>query len=165
MHLHALLFSASFKSENTKTYLLSCIHLQNPKIPYTNHITLLHHYLLYLHLHLVLDNHSVELGARKFFYKLLEEERQELSRLFLESSILNPEFPCGENLLLQTTLCTWSPHELAPLLSVISCWILSTAASKQAMLTGAVQTGTTSGAAVGSAYAMGSSTSENSRKH
>jgi hypothetical protein len=72
-HLHVLLFLASFKSENTKTYLLSCIHLQNPKIPSTHHIyfiallfTLfaLLHILFYLRLHLVLDKHSVELGTQ-----------------------------------------------------------------------------------------------------
>jgi hypothetical protein len=72
-HLHALLFSALFKSENTKTYLLSCIHLQNPKIFYRIISTSLHRYLLclhyhyilfYLHLHLVLDNQSVELGTQ-----------------------------------------------------------------------------------------------------
>jgi hypothetical protein len=37
-HLDELLFSASFKSENTNTHLLSCIHLQNPKIPLPHHI-------------------------------------------------------------------------------------------------------------------------------
>jgi hypothetical protein len=71
-HLHALLFSASFKSENIKTHLLSCIQLQNPKIPFTHHmyfIALLStlfalSYLFYLHLHLVLDNHSMELGTQ-----------------------------------------------------------------------------------------------------
>jgi hypothetical protein len=71
-HLQVLLFSASFKSENTKTYLFSCIHLKNPK--HLTHIIfiLLHCYLLYLHshilfylyLHLVLDNHSVELETQ-----------------------------------------------------------------------------------------------------
>jgi hypothetical protein len=71
-HLHALLFSASFKFENTKTHLLSCIQLQNPKISFTHHIYFLalylrylhYHILFYLHLHLVLDNHSVELGTQ-----------------------------------------------------------------------------------------------------
>jgi hypothetical protein len=38
MHLHTLLFSASFYSENTKTYSLSCIHNQNPKTPLPYHI-------------------------------------------------------------------------------------------------------------------------------
>jgi hypothetical protein len=30
-HLHTLLFLASFYSENTKTYFVSCIHNQNPE--------------------------------------------------------------------------------------------------------------------------------------
>jgi hypothetical protein len=37
---------------------------------------------------------------RKLFCRLLEEERRELSRLFSESSILNPGFSHGKNLLL-----------------------------------------------------------------
>jgi hypothetical protein len=71
-HLHALLFSASFKSKNTKTHYLLVYNYKTPK--YLSHVifTLLHCYLLYLHhhilfylyLHLVLDNHSVELGTQ-----------------------------------------------------------------------------------------------------
>jgi hypothetical protein len=38
--------------------------------------------------------------TRKLFCRLLEEERQELSKLLPKSSILNPEFPRGKNLLL-----------------------------------------------------------------
>jgi hypothetical protein len=37
--------------------------------------------------------------TRKLFCRFLEEEWQELSRLFPESSILNPKFPRGKNLL------------------------------------------------------------------
>jgi hypothetical protein len=44
---------------------------------------------------------------------------KKLSLLFLESSIWTPSHRCGENSL-ATSLCTWSPNELAPLLSVIS---------------------------------------------
>jgi hypothetical protein len=38
MHLYTLLFSASFYSENTKIYLLSCTHNQNPKTSLPHHI-------------------------------------------------------------------------------------------------------------------------------
>jgi hypothetical protein len=44
------------------------------------------------------------------------------------------------------------------------CWILSTVASRPAMLADAVQMGRASGAAIGSAYATGSSSSENAEE-
>jgi hypothetical protein len=37
-HLHTLLFSAPFYSENTKIYLLSCTNNQNPKTLLPHHI-------------------------------------------------------------------------------------------------------------------------------
>jgi hypothetical protein len=118
-HLQVLLFSASFKSENTKTYLLSCIHLKNPKTPHTHHIyfILLHCYLLYLH-HLFYFTYIYTLcltttrwswghKTSKLFCRLLEEERQELLRLFHESSILNPEFPRGEMIEQRCPIFRW----------------------------------------------------------
>jgi hypothetical protein len=50
-HLHTLLFSAPFYSENTKTYLLSCTHNQNPKTPLPHHIYFIA--LLFTLLHLL----------------------------------------------------------------------------------------------------------------
>jgi hypothetical protein len=107
---HSFIFS-TILFRKYKTYLLSCSHNQNPKTPLPHHIyfiallfTLLHllSYFIYIHLHLVLDNHSVELGhkTRRLFCRLLEEERGELFWLFPESLILNPEFPRGEYILL-----------------------------------------------------------------
>jgi hypothetical protein len=111
-HLHALLFSASFKSENTKIHLLSCINLQNPKIPFTHHIyfiaslyiyfiCIIIFYFTYIYtLYLKTTQWSWGHKTRNLFCRLLEEERRELSLFFPESSILNPDFPRGENLLL-----------------------------------------------------------------
>jgi hypothetical protein len=111
------LFSALIKSENTKTYLLSCNNIKNPKTP----LTLLHqshnsfslHYcivFILMHLlfyftyikHLVLDIHSVELGTqeKEIVLQVAWRERRELFWLFPESSISTPSYPHGENLLL-----------------------------------------------------------------
>jgi hypothetical protein len=128
-HLHTLLFLASFKSKNTKTHLLSCIHLQNPK--YLSRIisTLLHCYLLYLHhhilfylhLHLVLDNHSVELGTQHKEVVLQVAWRRTMRAFstILREFDIKPRVPSWGKFTLSTTLYTWSPDELAPLLSVI----------------------------------------------
>jgi hypothetical protein len=126
MHLYTLLFSASFYSENTKIYLLSCTHNPNPKKHYYRIIfTLLHCYLLYrtayhiyfnLHSHLVLDNHSVELGTQERGIVLQVAQRR-TTRAFAtvpREFNINPE----GNFTLATTFCTWSPN-LAHLLSVI----------------------------------------------
>jgi hypothetical protein len=73
--------------------------------------TLLHCYLLFV-LHIIFyftyiytlclttTRWSWGHRIRKLFCKLLEEEQQDLFRLFPESSILNPEFSRGNNLLL-----------------------------------------------------------------
>jgi hypothetical protein len=49
--LFALLFSALNYSENTKTYLLSCIHFQNPKTCFPHHIYFIA--LLFILLHII----------------------------------------------------------------------------------------------------------------
>jgi hypothetical protein len=109
-HLHALLFSASFKfriqkhiyflaynykTQNTfdASYLLYCIVIY--------FICIIIFYFTHVYtLCLTTTRWSWGHKTRKLFFMLLEEERREISRLFPESSILNPEFPCGENLLL-----------------------------------------------------------------
>jgi hypothetical protein len=96
----------------TASYLLYCIVI---------YFTLLHIiFYFYLHSHLVLDNHSVELGTQERGI-VLQVARRRTTRAFLtvpESSILTPEFPLWGKFTLATTLCTWSPN-LAHLLSVI----------------------------------------------
>jgi hypothetical protein len=109
--LYALLFLALNYSENTKTYLLLCIHNENRKYHYHSILTLLHCYLLYriayhsyftyiYTLCLTTTRWSWGHKNEELFSRLLEEERKELFRLFPESSILTPSFPHGENLLL-----------------------------------------------------------------
>jgi hypothetical protein len=110
-HLHTLLFLVPFYSENRKAYLLSCTHKQIPKTPFHIIFTLLHCYLLYcicyhilfyLYLHLVLDNHSVELGTQDEEI-VLQVAWRRMSVAFLTAPRefdIKPEFPRGKNLLL-----------------------------------------------------------------
>jgi hypothetical protein len=72
-HLHALLFLELFKSENTKNIFTFLHTPTKPKNILPHYIYFIasyllclhyHHILFYLHLHLVLDNHSVELGTQ-----------------------------------------------------------------------------------------------------
>jgi hypothetical protein len=110
MLARVFLNSSLIKSENTKTYLLSCNHIQNPKTPlsysFSCIIALVYFHasyllyciviyfiafviLFYLHSHLVLDNHSVELGIqeKEIVLQVAWRERRELFRLFPKSSI------------------------------------------------------------------------------
>jgi hypothetical protein len=89
-HLHALLFSASFKFENTKHIYFLVYNYKTQKYLLRIIFTLLHCYLLYLHyyilfylyLHLVLDNHSMELGTRDkgvvYLHLVLDNHSMEL---------------------------------------------------------------------------------------
>jgi hypothetical protein len=130
-HLHKLLFSAPFYSKNTKTYLLSCTHNQNPKNHYHIIITLLYYYLLYciryhilfhLNLHLVLDNHSVELGTQdeEIVLQVAWRRTSEAFLIVLRELNIKPRVPSWGKFTLATTLCNWSPDELAPFLSDIN---------------------------------------------
>jgi hypothetical protein len=79
--------------------------------------TLLYCYLLYrtayhiyfcLHSHLMLDNHSVELGTQERGI-ILQVAGRRTSRAFLtvpREFDINPEFPSWEKFTLATTLCT-----------------------------------------------------------
>jgi hypothetical protein len=110
-HLHSLLFSASFYSENIKHINFLAHTTKTQKYHYRIKSTLLHCYLLYctayyilfyLHSHLVLDNHLVELGTQDEKI-VLQVARRRSTRAF--STIprefdINPEFPRGKNLLL-----------------------------------------------------------------
>jgi hypothetical protein len=96
----------------TTSYLLYCIVI---------YFTVLHIiFYFYLHSHLVLDNHSVELGTQERGI-ILQVTRRRTTRAFLTISRefdINPEFPSWGIFTLATTLCTWSPN-LTHLLSVI----------------------------------------------
>jgi hypothetical protein len=110
-HSCTLLFSASFYSENTKHIYFLAHTTKTQKHHYRIIFLLLHCYLLYriayyiifyLHLHLMFDNHLVELGTqdKKIVLHVAWKRMSGAFWLFPESSILNPKFPHGENLLL-----------------------------------------------------------------
>jgi hypothetical protein len=83
-----------------------CAHNQIPKHHYYCIIfTLLHYtsYYIFTYIHTLCSTitwWSWGHKTRKLFCRLLEEERQELLRLFPESSIFNLEFPHGKKILL-----------------------------------------------------------------
>jgi hypothetical protein len=80
-----------------------------------------HHILFYLHLHLVRDNHSVELGTQDKEV-VLQVAWRRTTRAFLilpREFDIKPRVPSWGKFTLVTKLCTWSPDELAPLFSVI----------------------------------------------
>jgi hypothetical protein len=98
-----------------KKYLLLAYTTKTQKHHYRIIFTLLHCYLLYriayhilfyLHLHLVFDNHSVELKKQDEKIVLQVAWRRTIGAfwLFPESLILNPELPHWENLLCYNTL-------------------------------------------------------------
>jgi hypothetical protein len=71
MHLHALLFLASFNLQIQKHIYFLAYKYKTQKYLSRIIFTLLHYYLLYcisylfhLYSHLVLENHSVELGTQ-----------------------------------------------------------------------------------------------------
>jgi hypothetical protein len=109
--LHALLFSALNYYENTKIYYFFAYTTETQKYHYHSISTLLHCYLLYrlayhiyfyLHSHLVLDNHSVELETQERGI-VLQVAGRRTSGAFLtvpREFDINPEFPSWENLLL-----------------------------------------------------------------
>jgi hypothetical protein len=80
----------------------------------------------YLLLHLVLDNHSVELGTQDEEIVLQVAWRRTSGAFSTVPREFNikPQVPLWGKFTLATTLCTWRPDELAPLLSVItwSCY-------------------------------------------
>jgi hypothetical protein len=94
------------KNTITASYLLYCI---------------CYHILFYLHLHLVLDNHSVELGTQDEEIVLQVAWRRTIGAFLTVpwEFDIKPRVLSWEKFTLATTLCTWSPNELAPLLSVI----------------------------------------------
>jgi hypothetical protein len=87
-HLHALLFSASFYSENTKTYLLSRIHIKPKK--YLSHIifTLLHYYLLYLLSHPKIWNVKINKNRNHVCLNWLKFHKE--LKLFLKALLGKP---------------------------------------------------------------------------
>jgi hypothetical protein len=101
------------KNTITASYLLYCIVIY--------FIAFVYHISFYLLLHLVLDNHSVELGTQEKEI-VLQVAWRRMSGAF---STVPREFDIKPWVLLwgkftlARTLCTWSPDELAPLLSVI----------------------------------------------
>jgi hypothetical protein len=95
----------------TASYLLYCIFLLY-RIAYNIYF--------YLHPHLVLDNHSVELGTQEWEI-ILQVAGRRMTRAF--STVprefdINLKLPSWGKFTLATILCTWSPN-LAHLLSVI----------------------------------------------
>jgi hypothetical protein len=102
------------KSKNiiTASYLLYCI------VIYFTVLDIIFYF--YLHSHLVLDNHSVELGTQERGI-ILQVAGRRMTRDFLtipREFDSNSEFPSWGKFTLATTLCTWSPN-LAHLLNVI----------------------------------------------
>jgi hypothetical protein len=112
MHLYSLLFSASFYPENTKIYLFSCTHSQNPKTPLPHHIYFITlfftlpyctSYFIFTYIHtLCLTTTRWSWGHKneEFF---LQVARRRTMRAFMTvpwEFDINPEFPRGENLLL-----------------------------------------------------------------
>jgi hypothetical protein len=89
-------FHTQPKPKNTITalYLLYCI------VIYFIIFVIIFHFTYFYTLCLTTTRWSWGHKTRRLFCRLLEEERAEIFRLFPESSILNPEFPRGENLLL-----------------------------------------------------------------
>jgi hypothetical protein len=126
--VHALLFSVSFKAKNTKhIYFLA----YNYKTQiYLSHIifTLLHCYLLYLYyhilfylyLHLVLDNHSLELGTqdKEVVLQVAWRTTRAFSSVIWEFDIKPRVFLWGKLFLVQYSAFR-VPTSWAPLLSVI----------------------------------------------
>ena len=62
----------------------------------------------------MLDNHTVELGTqgKDLFCRLLEEAGKKIFARSPRVRYKPSSHPCGENTL-ATSLCTWSPNELA----------------------------------------------------
>jgi hypothetical protein len=125
-----LLFSASFYSENTIFFYFFAYTTKNQKHHYRIIFILLHYYLpyniayyilFYLHLDLVLDNHSVELGTQDKEIVLQVAWRRMIGAFSTVPREFNikPWVPSWGKFTLTTTLCIRSPEELAHLLSVI----------------------------------------------
>jgi hypothetical protein len=118
-------FQHHFIPKIQKTYLLSCMHIQNPKIPFSHHIyfiallfTLLHHiFILFTFTPCAWQTLGGVGGTRQvnYFIGCLNKNDE---RFFEFSSRIRykPWVSSWEKLTLATTLCTWSPNELAPCL-------------------------------------------------
>jgi hypothetical protein len=128
-HLHTLLFSAPFFPKIQKHIYFLAHTTKTQKHYYRIIFILLHYYLLYficyhisfyLILHLVLDNHSVELGTQDEEI-VLQVAWRRTSGAFLtvpREFHIKPRVPSWGKFTLPTTLCTWSPN-LAYFLSII----------------------------------------------
>jgi hypothetical protein len=77
--------------------------------------------LLYLHSHLVLDNHSSwGRKTRRLFYRLFDENEES----FYDCSLrvrYKPQVPSWGKCTLATTHCTWSPNEVTHYLVSSRC--------------------------------------------
>jgi hypothetical protein len=104
---HSFIFSQHHFIPKIEKYIHSLAHTtKTQKHHYHIIFILLHCYLLYrtaYHILILLTFTPCAWqpqDTKRLFCRLLEEERAEIFWLFPESSILNPEFPRGENLLL-----------------------------------------------------------------
>jgi hypothetical protein len=124
---HALLFLALIKSENTKTYLLSCNHIENPKTPlpyfFSRILALVYFIASYLfycicYLFIFIFNTLCLTTTRCSWGR-------KTTRLFCSGENEESFFDCSPRVqyktrvsscgkfTLSTTLCTWSPNEVA----------------------------------------------------
>jgi hypothetical protein len=135
-----ILISALIKSENTKTYLLSCNHTKNPKISLSYCFSCIISLDYFLALHLLYCIVIYFIAFIFIFYlhstpcawqplggvgdarqgDRLHDENEESFYDYSLRVRYKPRVPLWRKFTLATTLCTWSPNEVAHCL-VSSC--------------------------------------------
>jgi hypothetical protein len=103
------------KNNIMASYLFYCIVI---------YFTVLHIIFNFTYIHTLLDNHSMELGTqdKEVLLQVAWRRRIRAFATVPREFDIKPRVPSWRIFTLDTTLCTWSPDELAPLLSVIT-WL------------------------------------------
>jgi hypothetical protein len=125
---------AFIKSENTKKTFTFCSYTENPKTTLLYSISFSLLFVIYFSVSLFSYNYfkilcltttrwSWRRKTRNLFCRLLDENGKSFYDCSPRVQYETPSHPCGKDSL-ATSLCTWSPNELAHLLSVINIAII-----------------------------------------